>query len=240
MTRLADNLTGRADVLLAEAVDGEVRVNLGDARTGEGFGARVAMWGIPGFISMPDPPDDKGAAEVLYLVDGPRKYGIAARDNRTAAKTGKPEGGDRMITSSCDARLLLKRGKNAITLYTSDDTNNGTAMAVDVNGSTGEITITASGSVFQMSKDGIKMIAGGCSLELKDGTISICGKHLAANCGGGNLGTLGPLAPPPGLNSILAGPVGQTGAPSSRWTIALSLVLLWHFASLLWDAAHSA
>ncbi len=240
MPRRPDDLTGRADVLLAEAIDGEVRVNLGDARTGEGWGQGVSMWGTPGFIAMPDAPDDAGAAEVLYLVDGPRKYVVGARDNRTASKAGAIVYGDRLIYSSCDARFLLKKADNGITLYTANETDNGTAMAISLSGKKGEAIVTVSGSVFHMDKDSITLVGGGCSIELRNGTISICGKHLAANTGGGNLGTLGPAPPPPGLGSVLAGPMGQTGVASAKWTVALSLLLIWHFASLLWDAARSA
>ena len=226
--------TGRADVLLADHVDGEVRLNLGDAISGEGEATDVPYWGTPGFVSMPDAPDATGACQILYIVDGPRRIPIAGRDNRYSGKSGAPKPGDRMITSSGSARVMIKRADDAVTLYCENEPDNKSSMIITQNGKTGVTTILNGKSQVRVKTDEITFAAGGTTMTLDAEGLHVFGKHVALNTGSGNLGNLGPGAPPPGLGSIVAGPSGMLGAPSMRWTVAVLLCLAINVARWLW------
>jgi len=233
MPRNADYLVSRADVTLSTAEDGEVRVNTGDKATGIGYAQDVSMWGLPGFISMPDAPDGDGACEVLCLADGFQTYAIAGRDNRYASKVGNFQPGDRGIVGNCDARVLLKKASNSVTLYTENGKALGVSMAMTLNGSTGEAMLINGGAIIKASHDEIVLSVGGTALVMNQDGLQIFGKHCAINTGSGNLGVLGNVPPPVGIMSVLAGPSGIMGAPSTRWTVAL-VFLLW-MARAAWE-----
>lgn len=223
--RYADSIVGRADAILSEHVGGEVRLNLGDALSGEGEVQSVPFWGTPGFVSMPDLPDASGACQILYLIDGPRRIPVAGRDNRYADKTGAPKPGDRMITTSKNARVLLKSADDSVTMFTANEPDGGSSMIITQNGKTGETVIVNGPAMFRVKKDEIMMTVGGSSITIDAGGITMFGPHIALNSSSGNLGSIGLAPPPQGLSSIVAGPSGMMGAPSLRWTVAILLAL---------------
>ncbi len=109
MPHFADHLTQTADILLSTAEDGEIRVNLGELSTGEGFFSDVQVWGPDGFISRPNESDDKGCVQALYIVDGQQQRVAATRDNRYAKQAGTPDPGDRFIVTKGAPRILIKQ-----------------------------------------------------------------------------------------------------------------------------------
>jgi hypothetical protein len=50
--------------------------------------------------------------------------------------------------------------------------------------------------------------------------VTINGSRFNCNTGGGNLGTIGPLAPQQVANSIIYGPMGQTGIAAPNWVVS--------------------
>lgn len=218
--RYADHLTQVADILLSEQDGGEVRCNVGDKHTEEGFGSTSPLWGTDGFIAMPNAPSEDGACQALYTTDGQQKRIIATRDNRWASKAGALAPGDRVVVSDCEARIMLRREASQVVLYSADQTDDGATMMFELNGSTGVGQMVVGSSFLKMTKDKIQIGCGGTVLELDEAAFAVFAKHFAANVGGGNLGTIGPIAPPPGVGSVLAGVSGVMGAPSTKWTIS--------------------
>lgn len=221
MVRFADHLTSVADVLLSTTDDGEIRVNLGDTTTGEGLDSEVPVWGVDGFVSVPNEPDDDGAAQAFFIVDGHERRVVATRDNRWAAKAGTaPAPGDRFIVSNCAARVLLKRAKSSVTLYTENQQDGDTSQLIDLNGADGTTTLICGGALVQMSKDRIVLgVSGGGMIVLDANGVQILGPYCGLNTGGGNIGVdhLG-NAPPP-TSAVIGGTSGQTGIASPSWTV---------------------
>lgn len=235
MTRYADDLYTRCDVTLSEQEGGEVRCNLGFVDTGDGIAASAVLWGVDGFYTMPNPPSAEGACEALVQTGGDKRWVVATKDVRWAAKVGNIAPGDRMIASDCDARIMLRRAKNQVAIYSANKTDDDSTMLVEVNGESGEIQMVNGGAVIRMTKDKIQFAAGGAVLELGDGTIGVYGAHFACNTGGGNFGTIGPFPPPPSTNSILAGPSGVAGVMSAKWTVALAFVIAVNFLAWIYN-----
>lgn len=220
MPRYADHLTSIADVLLSTTDDGEIRVNLGESTTGEGLDAEVPVWGVDGFVSVPNDPDDDGCAQAVYLVDGNTKRVIATRDNRWSSKVGAPAAGDRFIVSNCAARVLLKRGKSSVTLYTENQQDSNTSQLIDLNGADGTTTLVCGGALVQMSKDRIVLgVSGGGMLVIDANGVQILGPYCGLNTGGGNIGvdSLGNVPPP--TSKVLGGASGPAGIGSPSWTV---------------------
>ncbi len=218
MTRWADHLSDVADILGSTvARTGEVRVDLGDALTGEGWDRDCATWGIDGFISRPNDRDASGVAQALFLYDGNTRRVVGMRDHRFADKAGALEPGDRAIVSKGPARFFLKNASDMLTLYTE---HQGTSMAVAVDGSTGTIKLfNASGATVELRDGEIILAAGGTMLVINADGFSVYGKHTALNTGGGNLGTIGPLPPPVATNAVLYG-APNLEVKSTSWTVA--------------------
>jgi len=103
----------RSDV---DASTGEVRVNIGNAVDGVGFGASVGMWGVDGFLSRPNAAADSNAAQGLYMTQGNQRRVFASRDTRWAGPFGALGEGDRAVVSDCDAGLWLDKSANLIKL----------------------------------------------------------------------------------------------------------------------------
>lgn len=217
--KFADHLTSIADILLSTQTDGEVRCNIGELTDGAGWGAATPIWGQDGFLAMPNAADDDGACQALYVVDGNQKRIFATRDNRFTSKVPSLKAGDRAIVSNCDARIMLAREKNQIVLYSVNAKDDDSSMMVEVNGSEGSMTLLNGPSMVRLTKDKIQLAAGGTVVELSADGFMVFGKHCALNTGGGNLGVLGAIPPPQGVGSILAGPAGMTGVPSTKWTV---------------------
>lgn len=217
MTRWADHTFEVADVLGSEVVStGEVRVDLGDELSGDGWDKGVAMWGLDGFITRPNERSADGVCQALFVYDGNTRRVIGSRDNRFAQQAGALAPGDRAIVTDGPARFFLKRETDTISLYTE---HGGTSMAATLDGSTGTISLfNASGCVIEMRDSEIVLAAGGTMLVLNADGLAVFGKHCALNTGGGNLGTLGPIPPPVATNAILYG-ASSLEIPSTKWTV---------------------
>ncbi len=216
----ANHLTRTADILLSEQEDGEVRVNVGyGSENAAGIAADCTVWGPDGFYSMPNDPGD-GYCEALILEGGDKRRVIGTKDIRWAPKAGSMKQGDRIIASNCDARLMLVREKNKIALYSTNQTDGDSTMLMEMDGSTGDMQFVNGPSFIRITKDSIQMTAGGSVLEIDAAGVGVFGAHFACNTGGGNLGTLGPLPPPPTM-AICSGAVGMSAIGSSKFTVAV-------------------
>lgn len=212
-----------SDVMRSDVHAGEVRLNLGDTATAEGYDTEIAQWGVDGFVSRPNDPDALGAAQALYLFEGAEKRVIGTRDNRWASKAGELAAGDRAIVTNAAARVFLKRATNSVSIYT--ESADGDPILFDVNGGKGNLTILAAGgagnAVIQVAPGEIKLaISGGGAIVINDKGVHVFGAHFGCNTAGGNFGVIGAVAPPPGINSVLTGVSGPTAAPNSHWTMA--------------------
>lgn len=221
-----DQRTGVADILQSTAEDGEIRCTLGYLYDGRGIGQAEPVWGVDGFVSRPNAQTADGAAMAFYLQGANHKYILATRDNRFADKVGTLDAGDRAIITDGEARVLVKKERDAVVLYTVNQKVD-QSMMVDMGGVDGATKIINGKCFFAMTDDGINAsitlgISGGSSMTLfEDGTVSINGAFFNCATPGGRLGVLsmttpGPLAP---LGSILMGPSGMTGLPSTSWTV---------------------
>lgn len=217
----ADHVISGADVLGSTAENGDVRVNLGDSLTNEGEAADSPWWACgDGFISRPNDPDDAGACETIYTRQGNQRVVTAARDARYAEKAGELQPGDRAIVSSGEARFLLKRENDSVTLYTADKTNGNSSMMASLEGSTGKILLMVGTSYIEMKNGKVVISSGPASLVLDGANIQIFGSHTAINTKSGNLGVAGVVPPPSGVSSITAGVSGMTAIPAPWWTVS--------------------
>jgi hypothetical protein len=221
--RFADHLVSPQDILLATSQNGEVRVNVGDqASANEGVGAEVAMWGLPGFISVPSPPSSDGCAQALVLTDGNEQRVIASRDNRIAAKVGVPKSGDRFIVSDRDARVLLKNEDNAINIYTVNEEDGNASQMLDLRGKTGVTVLLNGGCIIRQKTDELIIsIAEGPTFMMDKDGFQFTGKTFNVDCATITLGLLpGGFRPVPPANTALTGPTGLAAVPSSSVMIA--------------------
>lgn len=226
--RFADHLTQVADILRAEPIGGDVRMNVGEqAEGGEGAGAEIAMWGIPGFISIPDPPDENGAAQAILLLDGNDVRSIAARDNRIASKIGTGKAGDRFIVCRRDARVIIKAEDNAVNLYTVNEADDDASQMIDLRGKTGVTVILNGGCMIKQKTDSlIVSIADGPTLLMDKEGFQFTGKTFHIDCATVTVGLLpGGVRPvtaaPPGPNAALTGLTGVAAVPSTSVAIAV-------------------
>lgn len=220
MPRFADHLTQVADILASETIDGEVRVNLGDAITGKGWGASSPVWGIAGFVSRPNDADADGCAMAMYVVDGNAKRVYATRDNRYADKVGEMQPGDCFIISRGSARFMLKAEEDSITIYGENHADGDTSMMWNFDCTEGRILSVVGGSYTEQKKDSIELSAGGSKLRIDSSGVSATGAHFSANTKSGNLGVVGNVMPPAGASSIVAGPSGMSGVGVPLWTVS--------------------
>jgi hypothetical protein len=224
MPKFADHLTGIADILHSSADNGEVRVNYGEETTGEGELADVQVWGPDGYIARPNDPSDKGAAQVLFLVDGQQQRAVSFRDNRFAAQAGTLEPGDRMIVTDGPTRIYLKRGKAQAGIYTetSSDSGSGKGLILDLNGVDGVIQIRNRGRLVVLDDAGISLVCAGpvsqSSIVMTDTTVTITASTV--NIAGGfvalGMNSDGTLPGKPGLDTVVVGASGQTAVASPK------------------------
>jgi len=220
MPRLTDHLFRLADVLLSTVTDGEVRLKLGSHSEGIGEAPNVPHFGTDGFVSCPNDANDSGACVALEISDGQQKFCVGQVDNRYSSKAGTLTPGDRAIVSSSAARVLLKNAKAAVSIITENAEDDGSTMMIDVRGATGTVQIVNGGSYVEMKKDSIVLSAGGSMLVIDATGVAVFGPHFGGNTASGNLGVVGGIAPPPGVNSVLTGPTGLTAIPAKSWTIS--------------------
>ncbi len=209
-----------ADVTATSMEDGDVRVNLGNSITNEGEAAD-APWlaNGDGFVSRPNDPDGDGACEAVYLRQGNQKVCVAAKDGRYASKGGELQPGDRAIVSRGEARFLLKAETDNITLYTANQQDDDSSMMVSLNGSTGKGLLVVGTAYIELENGKLVLSNGQASIVLDGPNIQVFGSHTALNTKTGNLGVVGTLPPPTGVNSITAGVSGMTALPSPGWTV---------------------
>lgn len=219
----ADHVVQNADVLGSTAESGDVRVNLGDSLTNEGEAADCPWWASGNaFVSRPADPDDNGACEAIYTRHGNQRVVTSARDARYAEKAGTLEPGDSAIVGPGDGRLLNKAATHTIALFTQDKTNNDESMMVSVGGENGTLLLVVGSTYIELKKDKIVLSTGGAMFSLTAQDIQAFASYIAFNANKGNLGVVGVVPPPPGVNSILSGPSGMVGVPSPGWTVTTS------------------
>ncbi len=211
-----------ADILSTELdEEGVVRAQLGDVDSGVGLENDVALYGTDGFVSRPNDPDENGAAQASYAEDGNGLRATGTRDNRNASKAGALAPGDRAIVSNCEARFLLKKEQDAISIYTKSADDK--PMLFEVSGSKGLVTLLAVGdagnALIQMKPGRIMLgIDGGGSIVIDKKGVHIFGSHFGCNTGSGNLGTIVGVPPVAPANSVAYALGGLTA--SSKWTVA--------------------
>ena len=145
-----------ADVTLSVDENGVPRINIGDAQTGVGFGASVALWGSgDGFVSMPNAPDGASCAQALVLVEGNTKRALALRDNRWIGAAGTLAEGDRAIVSDSEAWFLLTRSQHRIRLRSEHSIVG--ELLVDVNGSAGTIKLSVGPVTLTINEAGMHL-----------------------------------------------------------------------------------
>lgn len=230
MPRFADHLTAIADVLHSTAENGEVRVNLGEDTTGEGEHIDVQVWGPDGYHARPNDPDDKGACQALYLIDGQQQRVFAFRDNNNAKQAGALEPGDRLIDTRGAPRVYVKQKRQRVGLYTemkSAPPVGGKGMTLDLDGEAGNILIKRAGQVIVLGDDGgISLVCAGAasqsSITMTPTSITIAAGVVYIDGGNVTVGLTGGVARPgiPGVDSALYGPMGQAGVASSCVFIA--------------------
>ena len=210
------------------AEGGEVRVNPGEETTGEGFASDTQVWGPDGYIARPNDPNDKGAAQVFYTVEGQQQIALAFRDNRFAAQAGTLEPGDRMIVTDGPTRFYLKRTKAQVGLYTeaaNEPPTGGKGMILDLSGESGVIQIRAGGCIISLDGQNgkITLTASGPSgaatlvLDAVNG-ISLIGGVANIDCPFVTLGLNSDNTRPgkPGLDTVTIGAAGQTAVASPK------------------------
>ena len=161
------------DVLDIEIVDGEARLKLGDALHGTGMYARGIPLGMTGVVAFPDPFDDTGACQAMSVTTGSENYIWQTWDPRYATKVGNLPAGSRGFVTRGEARFLLNPEKEQITSYTLNGPSR--MMMVDLDGSTGVLTIMVHDKMIQIDQDtdSIKILCGGTWIEVKKDVINM-------------------------------------------------------------------
>lgn len=206
----------KRDILLSTSRNGEILANVGEVVNGVGVGSDVAVWGVAGFISMPDTPSEGGAAQALCLVDGMTKRIIATRDSRLCEKVGEMLPGDCAMVGGGAARILCKKATDTIAIYT--ETSDGTSMMLSLDGSAGQAMLAVGKSYIQMTDGEIVISVGANLIKLDQDTILAFGKVFQAAAGAVMLGNFA-IVPLP-INAAIKGTTGAGGTPSSSVFIA--------------------
>ncbi len=200
----------------------ELRGNVGDAVTNDGWGQGFGFWAPEGFFGAPNDPDPqkKGACRALILRDGQQSYVIGFKDNRLVAEYAALQPGDRAIVTKSGVRVLLKEEAGTFNIIV--DTGDGLPqLVVQADGPNKAWRIAIGDGVdssWHIQKpDKIYMgVSGGASFKLDKFGAHINGNLFEANCGKVTLGMIAPGVPMvPGVNNALFGPSGMTGVPSN-------------------------
>jgi len=208
-----------ADVFGVVVQNGEARLQLGRGGTDKGIASGVPMWGPFGYYGLPNPTANGEAPSVVYLQEGSRLRALAGRDNRYAALTGDMKPGDIMIVTQNECRVILK-ADGSVTLYTVNQKTN-LSMMVNVDGVEGLLRLINGNAQISMDdKSIVQAVNGGGSLTIDMAGVHVSGPQFNADCGGGTLGLIAGVRPPPGTNSIVEGPAGNVGVGSTTWTVA--------------------
>lgn len=214
------------DLLSTELGDsGEIRVKIGDSARDIGAYDGASWWGTPGFIARPKSPDSDGACQAIVNIEGSNVRIVGQRDNRLTSKYGQLAEGDSAIVGYGNAALIVKDASDSVSLVTANHASNDETMIVQLNGQKGELTVMiggGSGTSMLKIKSGRIVLAvdNGGSITIDSQGVHITGNTFDCATGGGNLGVLGPIAPPAGVFSILAGPSGDAAQPSTKWVVS--------------------
>lgn len=210
---------GVADVLASTADTGEVRVQLGYCETGKGVAQDVGHWGPWGFVSRPLPALDGAAAMAWYVQDGNAKRVLGYSDPRYADRVGELQDGDSAIVSDGEARFLLKRERDLLTLYTKSRITD-LSMYITLDAEAGTIQLLNGNAYMQMQDEEIVLaVNGGGSIVINKSGVHVGGNYAAINTAGGHLGQIVGAIPSVGACSIVAGPTGIAGVGSTKWTV---------------------
>lgn len=222
--RTLDSAFDVGDVLLSTAENGEIRVNLGDVDTKKGYAVNVPVWGPDGYITRPNDPED-GACRAVYFVDGHNRRVLATCDNRFAKQAGTLKPGDRMIVTDGPTRLYLKRATQKIGVYTEAKTKpavGGSAMTVDVDGDTGNITIKRGGETIVLSEGSVTIVCAGpaaqSSILMTPDAITIMASviNLAGQAVSLGMNSDGTMPGKLGVDTVTIGALGNTAIASPR------------------------
>lgn len=127
----ADHITSIGDVLSSSAVEGSIRVKIGDSISGDGF-AEALAWGTPGFYGRPADPTPQGAAQVWYTATGNQKRALGFRDRRAQAILPQIAPGESIMYGQ-QGQFVRTRNDGSVIAYTTDDnTPNGRGIYAKV------------------------------------------------------------------------------------------------------------
>ena len=202
----------------------ELRGNVGDAVTNDGWGQGVGIWAPEGFSGVPNEPSSDGAARVLVLRDGNQSYGIGFKDNRNVGRYAARDPGDRCIVTDAECRFLMARETQSITLYTKGST--GDPQLIQLGGTANDAIILDVGGPngtahLEMKSGEVNITAGGkACIQIKGDQVNIFGEICWIAAGRTAIGQVAGAPPPIGANSAVVGPSGMTGIPSTSCTIA--------------------
>jgi hypothetical protein len=220
----------RVDIMSTEVDDdGVVRAKLGDkAEDNLGITDGVALWPCGAFVSRPaDPTAAPGACEALMCTEGSSRYAVNWRDNRMAAKAGALAPGDSAILSNSAARVLVKQGEAAVSLYTESGLT-GSSMIVELNGAGEKFTVLAGKAVIQATPGppaALVLQLGGSQITMSEQSIALNAQHVAINGATVSIGLVPGLGVPPvaPANAAVTGPPAVPPGPhplSTTVTIA--------------------
>jgi hypothetical protein len=167
----ADHLCGVADISASSANVGEIRCNLGDSVTGDGYAAECAIWGPPGFIGRPADPTTGtggGACQALYVVEGNQKRVVATRDNRITGALPQLKPGESMQYGPHAGQFIRCDFDGGISIYTTteDGSPDGRGIYTKYSPTNGVDTSTPWGRQ-QIGPNGCHLqTSGGASLRM--------------------------------------------------------------------------
>jgi len=212
------------DVVGVDIVDSEVRLRVGDATKEQGWSKDAAIYGLAGFVSVPLPPENGEAAQALCLDSGNSRRVIATRDNRLASKAGALKPGDAAIFCDNEARLLLKRDTDTISLY-SKNANTDQSMLAAVNGQDGVISLVNGEAFLEIGADYVSMgVKDGCTIKIGKDSVDVFGNAFQAAV---NLCLLGwqvpglQMAPNVPTNAVAVGVAGPVNVVSTKVFVGL-------------------
>lgn len=212
----------KLDITATERTDGgELRCKLSE-NDSTGVVGDAAMWGIDGFYSRPNDPDDRGACQALLAYEGNNRRVIATKDNRIVGEYATLAPGDRAVCTDGPAKLLVKKDGGTVTMATATPNDE----LVMVQTSPTAITIMMpgdGGTAMVQAKAGriVLMVDGGGSIIIDKAGVHIGGNICEVSTGMVTLGMLAPNVPlVPSINSAIVGPSGMIGVPSTKVLIA--------------------
>lgn len=181
-----------ADIVGIDIDNSEQRLRLGDAVREEGWAKDVAVFGLAGFVSAPLPPENGEAAQALYINSGNRLRVIGTKDNRIAAKAGSLQPGDCAMFCDNEARILLKRDTDTVSMYSVNQATDQSMLAA-VNGQDGVISLVNGEAFLEIGADYIAMgVKDGCTFKVGKDSVDVFGNAFQSLT---NLVLLGAQAP---------------------------------------------